>query len=80
MKPSLNSTVPPVVALIRCLNVVDSVYPQEISTWKEACKFYKQNPSKMLSDLSQLPSIISSDKGLSTFKEIKQYCFGNKTP
>jgi len=52
MKPSLVSTTPPVVSLIRCLNVIDQVYPSKELTWKEAVKFYKTGSIKLLQDLA----------------------------
>ena len=80
MKPALSSTVPPVISLIRCLHIVDSVYPNTDMTWKDAAKFYKSISQKLLADIALLPAKISSLQDLNSLKEIKQYCFGFKTP
>lgn len=80
MKPGLTSTVPPVISLIWCLHFVDQIYPNAEMTWKEAAKFYKNISQKLLADIALLPTKISSMQDLSAFKEIKQYCFGTKTP
>ena len=80
MKPALSSTVPPVISLIRCLHIIDPVYPNTDMQWKEATKFYKNIPQKLLADIALLPAKISQFSDLSALKEIKQYCFGFKTP
>lgn len=48
MKPALVSTTSPVVSLIRCLSVIDPVYPNSEIGWKEATKFYKTGSIKIL--------------------------------
>ena len=61
MKPSLISTVPPVVSILWCLHGIDSNYPEADVSWKEAAKFYKNSAQKLLADLAQLPNKISAN-------------------